>query len=63
MSRKYMEAHASTGYSSKKVESKFGLKILEKMGWTEYKTILTLRFISSFIILKRKIFFVAYIKI
>jgi len=32
-----MEAHASTGYSSKKVESKFGLRILGKMGWKEYK--------------------------
>jgi hypothetical protein len=38
MSRKFMEAHASTGYTSKKVESKFGLKILEKMGWKEYNT-------------------------
>lgn len=39
MSRKFMEAHASTGYTSKRVESKFGLKILEKMGWKEYEKI------------------------
>ena len=30
-----MESHASTGYSSKKVQSKFGMKILEKLGWKE----------------------------
>lgn len=52
MSRKFMEAHASTGYSSKKVESKFGLKILEKMGWKEY-----LRNFSFLInLIKRKLF-------
>lgn len=36
MSRKYIESKSCTGYSSKKVESKFGMKMMAKMGWTEY---------------------------
>jgi len=42
-----MEAHASTGYSSKKVESKFGMKILEKMGWKEYLLYELFRIVSE----------------
>jgi len=35
MSKKYLISQASTGFSKEKVKSKFGAKILEKLGWKE----------------------------
>lgn len=35
MSKKFLEQVSSTGISRKKVESKFGMKILAKCGWAE----------------------------
>lgn len=35
MSKKYLEQHSSTGVSNKKVVSKFGMKIMSKLGWSE----------------------------
>lgn len=35
MSKKFMEINSSTGISNKKVKSKFGMKILNKLGWNE----------------------------
>ena len=37
MSKKYYDRNSSTGVSREKVKSKFGMKILEKLGWKEYK--------------------------
>jgi hypothetical protein len=36
MSKKYLEQYSSTGVSNKKVVSKFGMKIMSKLGWNEY---------------------------
>lgn len=35
MSKKYLEQFSGTGVSTKKVVSKFGSKILGKLGWNE----------------------------
>jgi hypothetical protein len=35
MSKKYLERNSGTGVSNKKVSSKFGMKILSKLGWSE----------------------------
>jgi hypothetical protein len=43
MSKKYLEAHSSTGVSNKKVVSKFAMKIMSKLGWAEYFILLFIR--------------------
>lgn len=35
MSKKYLESISISGVSKEKVKSKFGSKILEKLGWKE----------------------------
>lgn len=36
MADKHLKKLGGSVYSSKKVDSKFGLKMLEKLGWKEY---------------------------